>query len=446
MDSLVYWIWLSLACIPGSRAFGDLMKRFSNAYEVYDATDRQIRSAINPNISDCSSLYNKDLERAEKIYNFCKQKGVGIVTYGDDNYPKLLRRINNPPVLLYYRGTIPDWQDSFRCAVVGTRSLTSYGRKVAYNVAYDLAKMGTFVVSGMAKGIDSVAHAAALKAGGITVAVLGSGIDVCYPKEHLTLAREIVKKGCIFTEYPPGTPPAGRNFPVRNRIISGLCDATLVVEADINSGAIITGYDAIEQKRQLFAVPSAVDCVTSSGTNHLIQHGARICSTAIDIVSDFLGPLGFARKPSRELDIRPQTNFMEVLSEYRVVANTPDDDIFVPSGTRSRGTDVFLPPKMKSELEALDAKCEEPHEPPKPINPRHDVQFTDTSNFGFSKEEIMIYKRIPFDGDVAIEELLINGMEMKDLMRHLLRLEMNKFVDVLPGDRVRRSKWVKGQA
>ena len=444
MDNLVYWIWLSLACIPGSRAFGDLMKTFSSAKDVYDATDRQIRSAINPNISDCSALYNKDIDRAEQIYTFCKEKGVGIVTYEDQEYPKLLKRIDNPPVLLYYRGTIPDWQEKFRCAVVGTRSLTSYGRKVAYNIAYDLAKLGVFVVSGMAKGIDSVAHAATIKAGGVTVAVLGSGIDVCYPSEHLTLAREIVKKGCVFTEYPPGTPPAKRNFPVRNRIISGLCDATVIVEADVDSGAMITGYKAIEQKRQLFAVPTAVDCMTRSGTNHLIQNGARICSGAMDVVSDFIGPFGFATKPSLELDYRPQTNFMEVLSEYRVVANTPDDDIFVPSGTKTRGTDVFLPPKMKSELDQLDSKMNEPGEPPKPINPRQEIQFIDTSNFGFSKEEIKIYKRIPFDGDCSIESLLTDEMQMKDLMRHILRLEMNRFVEVLPGDRVRRSKWAKG--
>ena len=445
MDSLVYWIWLSLVCIPGSKAFGDLMKRFSDAYEVYDATDRQIRSAINPNISDCSALYDKDLEKAEKIYNFCKEKGVGIVTYGDDNYPKLLKRIDNPPVLLYYRGTIPDWQDQFRCAVVGTRRLTSYGRKIAYNLAYDLSKVGAYVVSGMAKGIDSVAHAAALKAGGITVAVLGSGIDVCYPSEHLTLAREIVKKGCIFTEYPPGTPPAKRNFPVRNRLISGLCDATLVVEADINSGAMITAHKAIEQKRQLLAVPSPVDLSDNSGTNYLIKNGARICSSIVDIIEDYMSPLGFARDAHIKLDYLPRTDFMQVLSEYKVVANAPDDDIYVPSGLTPKPLDVFLPPKSTSELKAIKESGENPKEPPKPINPRHERQFTDDSNIlFFTKEEIKIYKRIPFDGDVAIESLLSDGMTMNELMRHLLRLEINRLVDVLPGDRVRRTKWSKG--
>ena len=440
MDSLVYWIWLSLACIPGSRAFSDLMKKFSNAYEVYDATDRQIRSAINPNISDCSALYNKDLSRAEEIHKFCTEKGVGIVTYNDDNYPKLLKRIDNPPVLLYYRGTIPDWDRKFRCAVVGTRRLSSYGRKVAYNIAYDLAKLGVVVVSGMAKGIDGVAHAGALEGGGITVAVLGSGIDVCYPSEHLTLARAIVKQGCIFTEYPPGTPPAKRNFPVRNRLISGLCDATVVAEADMDSGAMLTAYRAIDQKRQVFAVPNSVDCETQSGTNYLIKRGARVCSFSVDIIRDYVSAVRFVINPTDVLEEKAQTNFMEVLAKYRVVSNTPDDPVYLPYSAKPKPTDVFLPPKMKSELKEVEEKRNQPPEPIKPINPRQETQFTDASNFGFSKEEVKIYQRIPLNGDCAIESLLLDGMEMKDLMRHILRLEMFCFAEVLPGDRIRRCK------
>ena len=438
MDSLVYWIWLSLACIPGSRAFADLMKKFSNAYEVYDATDRQIRSAINPNISDCSALYNKDLERAEEIYKFCTEKGVGIVTFNDENYPKLLKRIDNPPVLLYYRGTIPDWDDKYRCAVVGTRRLSSYGRKVAYNIAYDLAKLDVVIVSGMAKGIDGVAHAAALEAGGTTVAVLGSGIDVCYPTEHLTLARAIVKQGCIFTEYPPGTPPTKRNFPVRNRLISGLCDATVVAEADMDSGALLTANRAIEQKRQLFAVPTAIDCEIPSGTNYLIKSGARVCSLSTDIVQDLFSLAHSGIRFTDVLEEKPQTNFMEVLAKYRVVSNTPDDPVYLPFSAKPKPTDVFLPPKTKAELKKVDEMRNQPQEPFKPIDPRQETKFFETGFMGFTKEELKLYKKIPFEGDCSIESLLSDGMEMKDLMRHILRLEMPCFIEVLPGDRVRR--------
>ena len=439
MDNLVYWIWLSLACTPGSVVFADLIKRFSSAEEIYNATDRQIRSSINPKISDCSSLYNKDLERAESIYNFCKTKGVGIVTYNDEDYPKLLKRIKNPPVLLYYRGRIPNWSDTFRCAVVGTRSLTSYGRKIAYNLAYDLAKLDCVVVSGMAKGIDSVAHVGALHAGGVTVAVLGSGIDVCYPSEHLTLAREIVKQGCVFTEYPPGTKPSRQNFPVRNRIISGLCDATVIVEADINSGAMITAHHAIDQKRQLFAVPTAIDLYGTSGTNSLIKHGARVCSGIIDIVNDFCVAGGFVLPKADRLENRTQTDFMQVLSKYKVVANTPDDDIYTPSGFNTKPVDTFLPPRTDAEIKAAASTENKPKTLPKTVDYYDEHQFTASHGLsGFSKEQMAIFKRIPPNGDCAIESLLLDGMSMNTLMRYLLKLEMQKFIVILPGDRVRR--------
>ena len=465
MDSLVYWIWLSLACTPGSTVFADLMKKFSGAEEIYNATDRQIRSCINPKISDCSSLYDKNLERAESIYNFCQTKFVGIVTYNDDDYPKLLKRIDNPPVLLYYRGKIPKWSDTFRCAVVGTRSLTSYGRKVAYNVAFDLAKLGSVVVSGMAKGIDAVAHVGALEGGGITVAVLGSGIDVCYPSEHLTLAREIVKTGCIFTEYPPGTKPLRRNFPVRNRLISGMCDTTVIVEADINSGAIITAHRAMEQKRQLFAVPSPVDLYHRSGTNDLIKNGARICSSVMDIVNDFCVPGGFVMRSIGSLNVKPQTNFLPTLADYRIVANTPDDPIYTPSGRRSKPVNNYLPSKNKKEIKKAQEKAEEVAKSEKaagesekpngdsteypPDNGRHKVVYYNESSYtenepiaGFSRDQIKIYKRIPPNGDCSLESLLLEGMEMKTLMRYLLKMEINKLIVVLPGDRVaRRKNW-----
>lgn len=448
MDSLVYWIWLSLACSPGSTAFASLIDKFSDAEEIYNATDKQIRSSINPKISDCSALYNKDLERAKKVYDFCMKKGVGIVTYNDEDFPKLLKRISNPPVLLYYRGRIPLWDDTFRCAVVGTRSLSSYGRKVAYNIAYDLATLGTVVVSGMAKGIDSVAHVGALEAGGVTVAVLGCGIDVCYPKEHLTLAREIVKTGCIFTEYPPGTKPNKHNFPTRNRLISGLCDATVIVEADMNSGAMITAHKAIAQKRQLFAVPSPVDLYLRSGTNELIKTGARICAGVMDIVNDFCVPGGFAMRNIEKLNSKPQTNFMKVLAEYKVVANTHDDNIFVPSGSREKPENTFMPPKTKQEIEKVKKAEKEKKEkpevaPPKPISYYDEDQFTTNEPVaGFSKEQIKIYKKIPPDSDCPVESLLLEGMEMKTLMRYLLKMEMNRLIVILPGDRVcRRKNW-----
>ena len=195
MDNLVYWIWLSLACTPDTSTFAKLMDKYSDAKEVYDATDREIRSVVGAKVSDCTALSNKSLDKAEEIYKFCTEKGVGILTYQNENFPVSLREIPTPPVLLYYRGRLPDFNKGFRCAIVGTRSLSEYGRKNAFKLGYDMGCAGATVVSGMAIGIDGVALAGAIASGATTVAVIGSGIDVCYPQSHLTLARTIVKNG-----------------------------------------------------------------------------------------------------------------------------------------------------------------------------------------------------------------------------------------------------------
>ena len=206
MDELIYWIWLSLCCTPDSATFPALLKRFKSAKDVYDAEDYDITSALVARSSDRNVILKRDLTKSEEILNFCKKYGVGILPYCDKRYPESLREIKTPPVLLYYRGVLPNFNEGLRIAVVGTRKLSDYGRKNAFSIARDLAISGATIVSGMATGIDAVAMAGALSIGAPTIAVIGSGIDVCYPKEHLTLAREIVKSGCVITEYPPNTP------------------------------------------------------------------------------------------------------------------------------------------------------------------------------------------------------------------------------------------------
>ena len=178
MDNLVYWIWLSLACTPDSCTFAKLIAKYDDAKSIYELSDREIRSIVGAKVSDCTALFDKNLERANDIYKFCTEKGVGILTYSNENFPVSLRDIPTPPVLLYYRGKLPDFNTGFRCAIVGTRSLSDYGRKNAFKLGYDMAAVGATVVSGMAIGIDSVALAGAIAAGGPTIAVIGSGIDV----------------------------------------------------------------------------------------------------------------------------------------------------------------------------------------------------------------------------------------------------------------------------
>ena len=275
MDNTVYWIWLSLACTPGTATFPRLIEKLGNAKNIYDADVKSITRCIDPRSSDRNKLIDKSLDRANEIFEFCSTKGVGILTYEDVRYPSNLKKIKSPPVLLYYRGILPDFNNGFYVSMVGTRSISDYGRKNAFKISYDLASVGATIVSGMAMGIDGICHAAALEAGKTTVAVLGSGIDVCYPAPHLSLARSIVKQGCIVTEFPPHTPPAKNNFPVRNRIISGLSILTVVIEGKERSGARITASYASEQGRDVYALPGNIGSENSEITSLLLKNGRR---------------------------------------------------------------------------------------------------------------------------------------------------------------------------
>ena len=421
MDNLVYWIWLSLACTPDSTTFAKLIKKYDDAKAVYDATDREIRSVVGAKFSDCTALYNKSLDKASGIYKFCTDKGVGIVTYKDEEFPEALKDIPTPPVLLYYRGVLPDFNKGFRCAIVGTRSLSDYGRKNAFKIGYDMASAGATVVSGMAIGIDSVALAGAIAAGGSTIAVIGSGIDVCYPQSHLTLARTIVKNGCVLTEYAPGTKPEKLNFPRRNRLISGLCPVTVVVEGKENSGSMITARHAKSQGREVFAFPGNVGSDGSQSTNLLIKNGARLCTAAEDIIQRFEKEYPGVLNPFL-LKERPEVNMIDVLRNLKVSALTPNDDVFnVPRPKREKNTTQQVK-EIKAETVADPQEENLLPEMPK-----------------FDAELLKLYKKIPPHEDCTVESLTDESNDLRTVMKLLLKLEMGRFVTLLPGDRVKRN-------
>lgn len=414
MDKIIYWIWLSLSCTPDSATFPKLLSKFDDVKDIYDADIKEISRAIGFRTSDRARLADKDLTRATEIYDFCKKYGVGLLPYSDQNFPKSLREIPTPPVLLYYRGILPDFNSQFFVACVGTRMLTDYGRRSAFSISYDLAMAGATIVSGMAVGIDSVAHAAALSAGATTVAILGSGIDICYPSEHLHLAREIVKSGCILTEYPPKSQPTKFSFPKRNRIISGLSSATVVIEGRERSGAVITARHAKSQGKVVYALPGNVGNRNSEATNLLIRNGAKIITRAEDLINDFADkhPLNpFLLKPKCPVDL------MDVLSAYRVSALCQSDDVFVParaSKKRETPTYDYSPNRIPQNSAA--------HEPPE----------------GFDVRALAIYKKIPTSGECTVESLIDSEHSLREVMRCLLKLEIGQFIIMLPGERVAR--------
>ena len=414
MDELVYSIWLSLACSPGGATFSKLLAEFSTPQEVYNAELADISRIIGYRNSDRTALGNKSLDKARLVYEFCKKHKVGVVSYFDDAYPKLLREINSPPVLLYYRGILPNFEKNFTVACVGTRGVSEYGRKSAFRISYDLATAGATIVSGMAMGIDGICAAGAISAGASTVAVLGSGIDVCYPPQHLRLAREIVKNGCIITEYAPGSKPNKYNFPKRNRIISGLSRATIVFEGEERSGAKYTARYAKEQGRPVYALPGNVGAKNSELTNMLLKQGAKPCTSADDVINDFSKEYPHALNPFKLKD-RITVDMMGALSRLEVVALCPNDD-------------VFMPPRTKNAFKKI--KVEQIGEPEE-VTEKLSTDILD-------KSALEIYKKIPPDNDISIELLVDEKYNLREVMKRLLKLEMDGFVVLLPGETVAR--------
>jgi len=218
-----------------------------------------------------------------RVWEQTQSKGIQVLTWLDENYPQRLKEIEQSPPVLYVRGDVTA-EDSWAVAIVGTRRVTPYGRQVTEEIASFLAANGITVVSGLARGVDSIAHKAALNAGGRSLAVLGSGVDRIYPPENRALAEQMFAQGAVISDYAPGTPPESSNFPPRNRIISGLSMAVVVVEAGKTSGALITAEFAAEQGREVFAVPGNILAPQSKGPNKLIQDGAHPLLSASDIM------------------------------------------------------------------------------------------------------------------------------------------------------------------
>jgi len=260
-----------------------LLQTFGSPVDAWNAAPDSLRQAgLSPKIVQNLVETRHRLDLAQ-LWRQITAHGIQVVTWEDESYPRRLGEINQPPPVLYVRGSLTT-QDEWAVAIVGTRRLTAYGRRVCEEVAAALAQGGVTVISGLARGVDSIAHQIALQEGGRTLAVLGSGIDRIYPPEHRHLAEQICAQGALISDYPPGTEPEASNFPPRNRIISALALAVVVVEAGETSGALITARFAAEQGRDVFAVPGSIFSPASQGTNRLISDGATPLLSAADLL------------------------------------------------------------------------------------------------------------------------------------------------------------------
>lgn len=292
MEDLIIWIWLNEKCLNSTVAFMKAYRHFGGAREIFEATREELEALFGKGSRMAAALADKDREPALAILKTCKRKNIGILPYSDELYPARLRAISDPPVLLYYKGDLPEIDNEVCIATVGTRNPSDYGKRCAYEICYDLTACGALVVSGMASGIDGVCHTAALDAGGKTIAVLGCGVDIVYPAENRELYDRILKNGTIMSEYAPGVRATRYSFPRRNRIVSGMSLGSFVIEAQLKSGAMITADITKKQNRDLFALPGKVGEYNSLGPNALIQEGASAVTTALDIIKvyEFLYP------------------------------------------------------------------------------------------------------------------------------------------------------------
>ncbi len=278
-----FWVALSFVRGIGAVRFRLLLDAFGSAQEAWRASPEALRQASLPAAALRNLLSLRAELDVERTWERIQAQGIRVLTWQDEDYPERLRTIQQPPPVLYLRGALQPG-DSWAVAVVGTRRITRYGRQVSEEVASALARQGVTVVSGLARGVDGVAHRAALQAGGRTLAVLGCGVDCVYPPEHRALAEEIQAAGALLSDYPPGTPPDAANFPARNRLISGLALAVVVVEAGETSGALITARFALEQGREVFAVPGGIYAPMSKGPNRLLKQGAHPLLSVDDLL------------------------------------------------------------------------------------------------------------------------------------------------------------------
>lgn len=305
-DEDVYWLALYMVKGVGPLRFRKLLNAFGSPSNVFNQPFDALKDVIGNSVAS-NILENDWLSGAEKQLSTAQKLGADIVTLKDKEYPQLLAQIDSAPPVMFYRGDIGNIH-SEAVGIVGTRSPTHYGQRVAIELSRSLAEAGFVVVSGGARGIDSYAHKGALEAGGVTVVVLGSGLDRIYPRENKKLFDKIVgANGVVLTEYPFGTSPAPENFPRRNRIISGLSKGVIVVEAGMTSGALITAKWSSSFGRDVFAVPGPITSPKSEGCNYLIRMGAKVVTSANDIIEEYGGVA-----PSKRQELRQQLEGVEL--------------------------------------------------------------------------------------------------------------------------------------
>lgn len=405
---LIHWIWLATRPELSDRLKLALLDAFGDPEDIFYGDKARFASVDGMTQAGAEALMDKNLTQAREILDDCVEKGIHICTFHDGAYPARLKNISDPPVILYYKGSLTGLDTSPVIGVVGTRKASAYGLTTSKKMGYQIAKCGGILVSGLAQGNDGSAMAGALTAGGKAVGVLGCGVDVVYPAMHRSLYRDTEQNGCLISEFPPKTPPYKWNFPKRNRIISGLSNGVLVVEAPQGSGSLITARQAADQGRDVFVVPGNIDVPTFRGSNALLRDGAIAVSSGWDVVSEYM-----ALYPDK---IRKS-------AEDGIFLSTPEK----PLPKVAQKSDV---PSKKS---LLDRKKEK-----KPVDNPEKKSYSVQQDIlaSLSEEERNLLKPLEKGQGLVDDLIAASGMPVGKVLSMLTMLQIRGVVELLPGKRV----------
>lgn len=448
MKDRLFQIWFSLRCGVANKEFVGLLEQYGSPYAIFSMEDAELERLT------CSdrlkrAFADKSLQESYRILHYCEETGVGLLFWSDPAYPSSLRSLKDPPSLMYVKGEMPDLARCLCISVVGTRKMSEYGKQMAYKIGYELASAGAIVVSGMALGVDSVTAAGALAAGGKTVAVLGCGIDIIYPPEHAVLGRHILQNGALITEYPPGSRPEGYHFPIRNRIISGLGQGTLVVEAPRGSGALITVKTATLQGRDIYAVPGNVGFENTSGTNQLIHDGATMVLRARDILDNYTFLYRDTLDMSRLLVAEGRSDLdNEWIEKLHVCSRTNPAHDAAPSNRtiREKVTAVLhKKPPLAEKPKASEPEWKQEGLAPRAGNAARRVKSqatlvaadTGATLDGLTDKQKWLFEMLPLDRSASLDELTKerDGVKLSvgEVLSGMTVLEIKGLVQTLPG-------------
>ncbi len=404
---LIHWIWLATRPDMNDRMKLAVLDGFRDPEEVFYGDKDRYANVQGMTQEMAESLMDKDLTPARQILDDCVEKDIHICTFHDGAYPAKLKNIADPPLVLYYKGNLAGLDESPVIGVVGTRKASAYGLTSARRMGYQIARCGGIVVSGVAAGIDGNAMSGALTAGGPVVGVLGCGVDVVYPATNRSLYLDTERNGCLISEFPPKTPPYKWNFPKRNRIISGLSNGVLVVEAPNGSGALITARQAADQGRDVFVVPGNIDVPTFQGSNALLRDGAIAVSSGWDTVSEYVSLF-----PGKIRNAGENIPFRQEETPVLKVAQKP------------------ATPASKSRFDRKRTK--------KPVDKEEKTSYSVQQNLleSLSPEEQNLLAPLQ-NGECLVDDLIAqSGMSAGKVLSMLTLLQIRGAVELLPGKRI----------